>query len=94
MIRRVHDAGITGKWVGLLLGIAGITNALVLILFDSSIKSEIVDYHDIMECLVYTHIVSIIVLTILLSVSGIKGANKYGADPMEVIVDEVGGNVV
>jgi uncharacterized membrane protein YhaH (DUF805 family) len=92
MIRRVHDAGITGKWVGLLLGIAGITNALVLILFDSSIKSEIVDYHDIMECLVYTHIVSIIVLTILLSVSGIKGANKYGADPMEVIVDEVGGN--
>ncbi len=91
MIRRVHDAGITGKWVGLLLGIVGITNALVLILFDFSIKSETVDYHDILEYLVYTHIVSIIVLIVLLSVSGIKGANKYGPDPREVKREEGGG---
>ena len=91
MVRRLHDTGKSGKWLLFLFGIACISPVIFFLRFVNYGITFGYSSHVIIALKVLI-ILTIVVLIYLLSVEGNKGINKYGPDPMEVIVDEVGGN--
>lgn len=85
--RRLHDTGRSSKWGLLLFGVPYIIG-LIPLFFATTELSIWLNTKIIYTLRMYVSLTMTGVLFYLLSVAGDVGANKYGADPMEVKMDE------